>query len=125
MEVCANKGTPIAWVVSALDKATFDEVFQALDTDVDGFVSGSDPEVKSMFIRTGLPQNVLAHIWNLCDVKQNGQLNSEQFALAMYFINQSKFGIELPASLLPEMVPPTLRPKPTGNSGSDSILNGN
>ncbi|RWS03260.1 hypothetical protein B4U79_11939, partial [Dinothrombium tinctorium] len=117
-----NKGTPIAWVVSAVDKAKFDEVFQTLDKDVDGFVSGGDPEVKGIFLKTGLPQNVLAHIWNLCDVKQNGKLNSEQFALAMYLINQATAGIELPPNLLPEMVPPTLRPKPTGSTGADSIL---
>lgn len=50
---------------------------------------------------------------NLCDLKQNGRLNSEQFALAMYFVNLHKMGYELPTALLPEMIPPTLRPKPT------------
>lgn len=49
---------------------------------------------------------------NLCDIKQNGKLNSEQFALLMYLVQQKLQGIELPANLMPEMVPPTLRPKP-------------
>lgn len=48
----------------------------------------------------------------LCDLKHNGKLNSEQFALAMYFVKQNKAGTELPSTLLPEMIPPTLRPKP-------------
>lgn len=48
----------------------------------------------------------------MCDIKQNGKLNSEQFALAMYLIQQKLQGIELPATLFPEMIPPTLRPKP-------------
>ena len=35
--------------------------FQALDTDKDGFVTGL--EVKEIFIKTGLPQLILANIW--------------------------------------------------------------
>lgn len=49
---------------------------------------------------------------SLCDIKQSGKLNSEQFALAMWMINQKIQGIDPPPSLTPEMVPPTLRPKP-------------
>ena len=45
-------------------------------------------------------------------MKQTGRLNSEQFALAMYLIEQKLQGVELPTTLPPEMVPPTMRPKP-------------
>jgi epidermal growth factor receptor substrate 15 len=48
----------------------------------------------------------------LCDIKQSGKLNSEQFALSMWLINQKLQGIEPPPSLTPEMVPPSLRTKP-------------
>lgn len=40
-------------------------------------------------------------------------LNSEQYALANYFIKQKQSGLELPMQLAPHMVPPTLRPKST------------
>ena len=50
---------------------------------------------------------------NLCDVKGDGNLNSEQFALTNYFIKQKQNGFELPIQLAPHMVPPTLRPKPS------------
>lgn len=63
-------------------------------------------------LESGLPQPVLAHIWNLCDMKETGKLNAEQFALARYFIQHKQNGQELPAKLLPNMIPPTLRPKP-------------
>lgn len=53
--------TLASWVVNATDKARFDEIFQKLDTDFDGYVSGFD--VKDMLLQSGLPQNVLAHIW--------------------------------------------------------------
>jgi hypothetical protein len=52
-------------------------------------------------------------------MKQNGKLNSEQFALAMHFVNEVKKGHDLPRTLTPEMIPPTLRPKPV--SGSESV----
>lgn len=49
---------------------------------------------------------------NLCDTKGIGKLNSEQFALAMFLVKQKLNGIDPPPQLTPEMVPPSLRPKP-------------
>ncbi|GFY54699.1 epidermal growth factor receptor substrate 15-like 1 [Trichonephila inaurata madagascariensis] len=113
-----SRGSP--WIVNAVDKAKFDEMFHTLDTDKDGFVTGLD--VKDTFLKSGLPQTVLAHIWNLCDIKQNGKLNSEQFALAMYLVQQKIQGIEVPATLYSEMIPPTLRPKPSSDISQDVPL---
>ena len=62
------------------DKTKYDEDFAKLDKDKDGFVNGFD--VKDTLMQSGLAQNVHAHIWNLCDIKRNGMLNSEQFSLA-------------------------------------------
>lgn len=46
---------------------------------------------------------------NLCDAEQVGQLNSEQFALAMYMIEQKVQGVPLPQTLLPNYIPPSMR----------------
>ncbi|CAL1284678.1 unnamed protein product [Larinioides sclopetarius] len=113
-------GRGSTWIVNAVDKAKFDELFHTLDTDKDGFVTGLD--VKDTFLKSGLPQTALAHIWNLCDIKQNGKLNSEQFALAMYLVQQKIQGLEVPATLYPEMIPPTLRPKPSADVPQDVPL---
>ena len=43
-------------------------LFEQTDNDKDGFISGV--EIKNVFLQTGLPQNILAHIWNLCDMRQ-------------------------------------------------------
>lgn len=51
---------------------------------------------------------------SLCDIKHTGKLNNEQFALAMWLINQKVKGIDPPKALTPEMVPPCLRSKPEG-----------
>ena len=49
---------------------------------------------------------------------QEGKLNPEQFALAMWLIKRKQNGRDPPASLTPDMVPPSLRPK-----GQDAVKN--
>jgi hypothetical protein len=48
---------------------------------------------------------------NLCDINQEGKLNPEQFALAMWLIQQKQAGKDPPAALTPDMVPPSMRAK--------------
>lgn len=43
------------------DKLRFDEIFLKTDLDLDGYVSGQ--EAKDIFLHSGLPQSLLAHIW--------------------------------------------------------------
>lgn len=45
----------------------------------------------------------------LCDIKQSGKLNNEQFALAMWFVARCLKGTDPPPALTPEMVPPSFR----------------
>ncbi|XP_030640343.1 epidermal growth factor receptor substrate 15 [Chanos chanos] len=103
------------WVVSPADKAKYDEVFTKTDTDMDGLVSG--PEVRDIFLNTGLPSTTLAHIWELCDIGDVGKLTREQFALALHLINQKiTKGIDPPQTLSPEMIPPSDRATPRPGS---------
>ncbi|XP_068809213.1 epidermal growth factor receptor substrate 15 isoform X2 [Struthio camelus] len=96
------------WVVSPADKMKYDEIFVKTDKDMDGFVSGV--EARELFLKTGLPSALLAHIWALCDTKDCGKLSKEQFALAFYLINQKLTkGIDPPQALTPEMIPPSDR----------------
>ena len=44
-------------------------------------------------------------------MRQEGKLNPEQFALAMYLVQQKQAGKDPPAQLTPDMVPPSMRPK--------------
>uniref|UniRef100_A0A8C8BRW0 Epidermal growth factor receptor pathway substrate 15 n=1 Tax=Oncorhynchus tshawytscha TaxID=74940 RepID=A0A8C8BRW0_ONCTS len=96
------------WAVSPPDKAKYDEVFAKTDLDMDGLVSG--PEVRDIFLKTGLPSATLAHIWELCDIGDIGKLTREQFALALHLINQKLTkGVDPPQNLCPEMIPPSDR----------------
>uniref|UniRef100_A0A663MX79 Epidermal growth factor receptor substrate 15-like 1 n=1 Tax=Athene cunicularia TaxID=194338 RepID=A0A663MX79_ATHCN len=107
----------VNWVVPMSEKVRYDEIFLKTDTDMDGFVSGQ--EVKDIFMHSGLPQNLLAHIWALADTRQMGKLSKDQFALAMYLIQQKvSKGIDPPQVLSPDMIPPTERNTPIQDSSS-------
>uniref|UniRef100_A0A8C5K1Z7 Epidermal growth factor receptor pathway substrate 15-like 1 n=1 Tax=Jaculus jaculus TaxID=51337 RepID=A0A8C5K1Z7_JACJA len=111
------KQTQVAWVVPVADKMRFDEIFLKTDLDLDGYVSGQ--EVKEIFMHSGLTQNLLAHIWALADTRQTGKLSKDQFALAMYFIQQKvSKGLDPPQVLSPDMVPPSERGTPIPDSSS-------
>jgi epidermal growth factor receptor substrate 15 len=90
-----------------IDKQLWEEDFNRLDMDHDGYVTGMDTRITLM--GSGLPQQILAHIWGLVDIVKTGRLNSEQFALVMELIKEAKLGIKLPEILPAHLVPPSLR----------------
>ena len=45
----------------------------------------------------------------LCDTRNIGKLTKDQFALAIYLIQQKLKGVDPPAKLPPEMIPPSIR----------------
>lgn len=55
--------TPLQQVISPADKIKYDEIFVKTDKDMDGFVSGV--EARELFLKTGLPSALLAHIWQV------------------------------------------------------------
>uniref|UniRef100_A0A3P8Z5K8 Epidermal growth factor receptor pathway substrate 15 like 1 n=1 Tax=Esox lucius TaxID=8010 RepID=A0A3P8Z5K8_ESOLU len=111
------KSHSVNWVVPVADRGRFDDIFLKTDLDLDGFVSGM--EVKDIFMHSGLPQNLLAHIWALADTRQMGKLTREQFSLAMHFIQQKVTkGTDPPQALTPEMIPPSERGTPVPDSSS-------
>lgn len=96
------------WSVSPAEKAKSDQIFLTIDQDQDGLVNGS--ECKPVFLQSGLTPPVLAHIWALCDIRRNGLLNVEQFALAFHLIQQKlRMNIDPPVTLSPDLVPPSMR----------------
>ncbi|XP_025423267.1 epidermal growth factor receptor substrate 15-like 1 isoform X2 [Sipha flava] len=99
--------SPATWVVTAEEKNRYDSMFLESDVDMDGFVSG--PEIKDRFLKTGIHQSILAHIWSLCDINQHGKLDMEQFSLAMWLVERKLMGIDPPTTLSPEMIPPSNR----------------
>lgn len=42
--------------------------------------------------QTGLPEPILAQIWNLSDVDKDGKLTQEEFVLAMHLTDMARSG---------------------------------
>lgn len=109
-------GTPLSaqstgepWLISAPDKARFDQVFSTVDTAGQGFISGE--QAVQFFGNARLPEDVLAQIWDLADINSDGVLNRDEFAVAMYLIRLqrgSKDG-RVPNVLPAGLVPPSMR----------------
>ncbi|RWS17542.1 EH domain-containing protein 3-like protein [Dinothrombium tinctorium] len=93
------------WVVEK-ERGRYDEIFQTLNP-LDGKISGAS--AKAEMVRSKLPNSVLGKIWKLSDIDKDGQLDSDEFALAMYLINVKLNGHDLPAELPEHLIPPSKR----------------
>ena len=99
------------WAVSTQDKAQFDQIYATVDTQNRGFITGE--QAVGFFSNSRLPEEALAQIWDLADINSEGQLNREEFAVAMYLIRQQRSKRDgrdvLPQSLPPNLIPPSMR----------------
>ena len=101
----------VVWTITPSEKARFDGIFSKVDTENRGFVTGE--QAVGFFSNSRLPEEDLAQIWDLADINSEGQLNRDEFAVAMHLIQQqlAKKG-PLPQSLPPNLVPPAMRRQP-------------
>lgn len=99
------------WAITPQDKAQFDQIYSTVDTANRGFITGD--QAVSFFSNARLPEEALAQIWDLADINSEGQLNRDEFAVAMYLIRQQRSKRDgrdvLPQSLPPNLVPPSMR----------------
>ena len=99
------------WLVTPQEKAKFDQAFASVDRSGQGYITGD--QAVSFFRNSGLSEDTLATIWDLADIRSEGQLSREEFAVAMYLIRQQRAKKdgrnELPSSLLPQLIPPSMR----------------
>ncbi|KAJ3508199.1 hypothetical protein NLJ89_g5886 [Agrocybe chaxingu] len=74
------------WDVTPTEKASSDRYFDSLDTHKRGFIEG---EVAVPFmLKSQLPGEVLAQIWDLADISNDGRLTRDGFAIAMHLIQK-------------------------------------
>ena len=99
------------WAISPQEKAQFDQIYATIDTGNKGFITGE--QAVGFFSNSRLPEDVLAQIWDLADIKSEGQLNRDEFAVAMYLIKQQRSKRDgrdvLPQSLPQNLIPPSMR----------------
>ncbi len=102
------------WAISPQDKAQFDQIYATVDTQNRGYITGE--QAVGFFSNSRLPEDALAQIWDLADINSEGQLNRDEFAVAMYLIKQQRSKRDgrdvLPQSLPPNLIPPSMRRQP-------------
>ncbi|THG98918.1 hypothetical protein EW026_g3354 [Hermanssonia centrifuga] len=97
------------WDVTPTEKATSDQFFDTLDTQKRGLIEG---EVAVPFmVQSKLSDDVLAQIWrvDLSDLNNDGHLTRDGFAVAMHLIQAKLAGKDVPATLPPTLIPPSMR----------------
>lgn len=97
----------LPWDVTAEDKLRSDGFFDNLDTEHLGYVEGA--AAVPFMLLSNLPEDVLARVWDLADMKNDGRLTKDTFAVAMHLINKVLEGKELPEFLPPTLIPPSMR----------------
>ncbi|XP_060519036.1 EH domain-containing protein 1-like isoform X2 [Cylas formicarius] len=102
----AGIGEP-EWIVNK-ERASYDALFDSLNP-VDGKLSGAT--VKEEFVKSKLPNVVLAKIWKLADVDRDGFLDKDEFALAMHLLGVKLNGDDIPSQLPDHLVPPKKKDK--------------
>ena len=58
-------------------------------------------------MRSKLPNSVLRRIWNLSDIDEDGMLDRDEFAVAMFLIDHKLSGNDIPDVLPDRLVPPS------------------
>jgi len=85
------------FVLSEEEKAQYIHFFDSADVDGDNFVNGK--EAQAFFSKTTLHSSILSAIWTLSDIDGDGQLNKEEFAVAMFFSVRARRNVLLPLTL--------------------------
>eukprot|EP00123_Amoebidium_parasiticum_P018508 comp24228_c0_seq1/m.44660 comp24228_c0_seq1/g.44660 ORF comp24228_c0_seq1/g.44660 comp24228_c0_seq1/m.44660 type:complete len:742 (-) comp24228_c0_seq1:460-2685(-) len=101
-----GSGGLVGWAVSGTDKMQYDQLFNQLQP-VNGMISGA--VAKEQLMKTQLPVQQLAQIWELSDVTKDGKLDAEEFAVAMHLVKEARAGRPLPAKLPLDLIPPSQR----------------
>ncbi|KAF8894436.1 hypothetical protein BD779DRAFT_1501043 [Infundibulicybe gibba] len=98
---------PPQWDVTQAEKASADGFFDKLDAQKRGYIEG-DVAVPFM-LESKLPGEDLALIWDLADIHSDGRLTRDGFAVAMHLIQKKLAGVDVPRTLPPSLIPPSLR----------------
>ncbi|KAL1921127.1 uncharacterized protein VTP21DRAFT_10843 [Calcarisporiella thermophila] len=101
--------------VSPEERAKYTDMFTKTSP-VNGLLDGE--KAREIFMKSKLPLDVLAQIWNLADVRKAGNLNQTEFIIAMHFIYRILDGT---IKNLPPQLPKTLYSSAQGTPSSPTV----
>ncbi|XP_039599766.1 intersectin-1 isoform X2 [Polypterus senegalus] len=93
------------WAITLEERAKHDQQFHSLKP-TSGFITGD--QARNFFLQSGLPPPVLAQIWALADMNNDGKMDQHEFSIAMKLIKLKLQGHPLPPSLPPVMKQPPI-----------------
>jgi len=98
-----------SWVIDGTAKKNYDVEFYKWPLTADGKMTGQ--VAKQMLLKTGVNTQFLRKIWDLSDMDKDGNLDSDEFAVAMYLVGRLKSGVlaNPPEQLEQNEVPPSKR----------------
>uniref|UniRef100_H3AJ44 Uncharacterized protein n=1 Tax=Latimeria chalumnae TaxID=7897 RepID=H3AJ44_LATCH len=88
------------WSITIEERAKHDQQFHSLKP-IAGFITGD--QARNFFLQSGLPQPILAQIWALADMNNDGKMDQHEFSIAMKLIKLKLQGHQLPPALPPIM----------------------
>ncbi|KNC74301.1 hypothetical protein SARC_13148, partial [Sphaeroforma arctica JP610] len=81
------------WVVNPIERAQFHETFKTIgSTNAQGQMVANGAKCRDVFSRSNLAKEELGQIWRLCDFEKKGELDNDQFALALHLIHNKRKG---------------------------------
>jgi epidermal growth factor receptor substrate 15 len=96
------------WTIGPTARCTFDRAFEKLSGTMSKLPGSS---VKPIFLKSSLSADQLHRIWELSDIDEDGALDRNEFAIAMFLIHGLKTSIirELPERLPTNLMPIRMR----------------
>ncbi|KAJ3271306.1 hypothetical protein HDV01_006902 [Terramyces sp. JEL0728] len=82
--------------ITDIEKTQYASFFDTLDKEKKGLLNGG--ECSPFFLKSKLPPNDLAQIWELVDTNKTGSINRDGFVSAMHLIKKRMTGAPLPAA---------------------------
>lgn len=110
-------GGPSIWAISPEERNKHDQKFDTLSPSM-GYVSGE--QARKFFLQSGLPASVLAAIWALADMNNDGKMDRLEFSIAMKLIKLKLQGTQLPTALPIIMKQPPVPAPNLSNLGNPS-----
>ncbi|XP_070606479.1 intersectin-1 isoform X3 [Erythrolamprus reginae] len=111
-------GTLDIWAITVEERAKHDQQFHSLKP-ISGFITGD--QARNFFFQSGLPQPILAQIWALADMNNDGRMDQLEFSIAMKLIKLKLQGYQLPSALPPIMNQPPIAISATSGFGISGL----
>ncbi|XP_073440720.1 intersectin-1 isoform X2 [Dendrobates tinctorius] len=84
------------WAITVEERAKHDQQFHGLQPTA-GYITGD--QARNFFLQSGLHPPVLAQIWALADMNNDGRMDQLEFSIAMKLIKLKLQGYPLPSAL--------------------------